>query len=94
MDDRDQGRSPDALRLVVDGVEFSIEYDPSQPGAYHYTRRTRPASGYGFTSRSSDHQRSTIARHIDAIRNFLAMCDPVTGYLEDDPDDDGSDDDQ
>lgn len=33
-----------------------------------------------------------MAAHLEVIRDFLDACDPVTGYLEDDPDDDGSDD--
>lgn len=83
--------SPDAFELTVDGVEFSVVYDPTQPGGYHYTRRTPPAYGYGFSSRRSDHTRSTVAEHEASIRNFLSMCDPETGYIEDDTDD-GSDD--
>jgi hypothetical protein len=29
---------------------------------------------------------------VTAIRSFLEMVDPVTGYIEEDPDDDGDDD--
>ena len=43
--------SPDRFRMTVNGAEFEVAYDPSQPGAYHYTRLTEPASGYGFTAR-------------------------------------------
>jgi hypothetical protein len=92
MDPSDAADSPDKLRLTVDGNIFDVVYDLTQPGAYHYTRRTGPAPGYGFTSGRSDHARSTIAEHVEAIRSFLAMLDPVTGYIEDDPDDDGEDD--
>ena len=88
----DAAVSPDTLRLSVDGVVFDVVYDLAQPGAYHYTRRTEPAAGSGFTSRRSDHARSTTAEHVNAIRSFLAMVDSVTGYIEDDPDDDGEDD--
>lgn len=84
--------SPDRFRLTVDGDAFDVAYDPTQPGAYHYTRLTGPAPGYGFTSRRSDYGRSTTAEHVQAIRSFLNMVDPATGYLEDDPDDDGEDD--
>ena len=89
MEPRDAADSPDTLTVTVDGDVFDVVYDPTQPGAYHYTRRTGPAPGYGFTSRRSDHARSTTAEHVEAIRSFLAMVDPVTGYIEDDPDDDG-----
>lgn len=76
-------RSPDAFDVTVEGIEFSVTYDVAQPGAYHYTRITPPAVGYGFTSRRSDHQRSTTEHHLEVIRGFPASCDPVTGYLED-----------
>ncbi|HTW16627.1 MAG TPA: hypothetical protein VMF51_15925 [Nocardioides sp.] len=73
-------------------MTFSVVYDPSQPGTYHYTRLPGesggPAVGYGLSSRRSDHQRETIAGHADAIRDFIAMVDPVTGYIEDDDDGD------
>lgn len=84
--------SPDSLELTVDGMVFSVAYDATQPGAYHYTRLPGipggPAVGYGFTSRRSDHRRQSTAAHVDAIRDFIAMVDPVTGYIEDDDDDD------
>lgn len=76
--------SPDRFRLTVDGDVFDVRYDDAQPGAYHYTRLTGPAPGYGFTSRRSDYGRSTEDQHIAAIRSFLAGVDPITGYMEDD----------
>jgi plasmid stability protein len=75
--------SPDRLRLTVDEV-VEVAYDPAQPGAYHYTRLTGPAPGYGFSVRRSDHARSTTAEHVERIRGFLSEVDPTTGYLEDD----------
>lgn len=84
--------SPDELRLTVDGVVFDVRYDLSQPGAYHYTRVTDPAAGYGFTSRMSTRTRRSTDAHVAAIRGFLEMVDPVTGYIEDDDEDDQSDD--
>ena len=92
VNDSDEVASPDAFDVTVDGIEFDVAYDPTQPGTYHYSRHTPPADDYGFTSRRSSHRRSTTAHHIEAIRDFLAGCDPVTGYMEDDPDSDGSDD--
>ena len=83
--------SYDQLRLTVDGEVFDVRYDPSQPGAYHYTRLTGPAPGYGFTSRRSDHGISSAAEHVDAIRSFLSLVDPVTGYVPDALDDDRGD---
>jgi hypothetical protein len=78
--------SPDRRRLTVDGEVFDVAYDPEQPGAYHYRRLTGPAPGYGFTVRKSTHARSTTAEHRARIRGFLEEVDPITGYLEDDPD--------
>ena len=60
--------SSDQLRLTFDGEVFDVRYDPSQPGAYHYTRLTGPAPGYAFTSRRSDHGKSSAAEHVDGQR--------------------------
>ncbi|WP_243057833.1 hypothetical protein [Nocardioides sp. SR21] len=80
--------SPDAFEVTVDGFEFSVRYDLSQPGAYHYTRLAGapggPAVGYGFTSRGSDGRRRTTDQHVESIRGFLDAVDPATGYIEDD----------
>lgn len=70
--------------MTVDGDVFQIDYDVTQPGAYHYSRLTGPAPGYGFTSRSSTLERRTRAHHVASIRAFLQAVDPVTGYIEDD----------
>ena len=83
--------TPDQQRLTVDGEIFEVRCDPTQPGAYHYTRLTGPAPGYGFTSRRSDHGKSSTDDHVDAIRSFLGLVDPVTGYLPDEPDGDHDD---
>ena len=80
------------MRLTVDGEVFDVAYDPEQPGAYHYIRLTGPAPGYGFSTRRSDHVRSTRAEHVERIQGFLAEIDPTTGYLWDDPAEIGEDD--
>ncbi len=80
------------MRLTVDGQVFDVAYDPEQPGTYHYRRLTGPAPGYGFSIRRSDHVRSTTAKHVERIRGFLDAVDPITGYIEDDPDELGEDD--
>jgi len=84
--------TPDRFRLTVDGADFSVAYDASQPGAYHYIRLAGPAVGgpavgYGFTSRRFDFGKSTTDEHVEAIRRFLSMVDPVSGYIEDDDED-------
>ena len=91
MDRSPRELSPDRLQLTVDGEVFDVRYDPSQPGAYSYTRLTGPAPGYGFSSRRSDHARSTTHEHVEAIRTFLKMVNPVTGYIEDAPADNQGD---
>jgi len=98
VENNQQDLSPDYLELTVDGMAFSVAYDASQPGTYHYARLPGapggPAVGYGFTSGRSDHQRETTAAHIEAIRDFISMVDPVTGYIEDDEDGEDSADDE
>lgn len=76
--------SLDHFQLKVDGELFQIDYDLTQPGAYHYSRLTGPAPGNGFTSRTSTFGRRTLAHHTASIRAFLQAVDPLTGYIEDD----------
>jgi hypothetical protein len=91
--------SSDQLELTVDGMIFSVAYDPSQPGSCNYTRLPGVpgvpggpggpgghAVDYGSSSRRSDHQRETLAAHAEGIRDFIAMVDPVTGYIKDEDD--------
>lgn len=78
--------SPDSFRLTIEGELFDVAYDLTQPGTYHYRRLSGPAPGYGFTSRRSDHVRSTITEHMSNVRAFLADVNPLTGYLEDSQD--------
>ncbi|HTW13991.1 MAG TPA: hypothetical protein VMF51_02620 [Nocardioides sp.] len=96
--DRDaDAPSADNLHVTVDGFDFAITYDASQPGTYHYTRLpggcsgcSGPAVGYGFSGGRSDGQRLPRAAHVDSIRDFLAMVDPVSGYIEDTNEEDDS----
>ena len=87
VEHHEQDPSQGYIELTVDGMAFSVTYDASQPGAYHYTRLPGvpggPAVGYGFTSRRSDHGRQSTAAHVAAIRDFISMVDPVGGYIED-----------
>ena len=69
-----------------------MAYDPAGPGAYHYSWANGINDGYGFSSRRSDHARSTVANHEVDVRDFLAAVDPATGYIKDDPEEvDGED---
>lgn len=94
MESKEQDLSPDYLELIVDGFAFSVAYDASQPGTYHYTRLPGapggPAVDYGFTSGRSDRQRESTEAHIEAIQDFISVVDPATGYIED-TDEDGED---
>jgi hypothetical protein len=93
--DRDaDAPSADSFHVTVDGFDFAIASDASQPGTYHYTRLPGasggPAVGYGFSGGRSDGQRLPRAAHVDSIRDFLAMVDPVSGYIEDTSEEDDS----
>jgi hypothetical protein len=74
--------SPDRFQLTVDDEIFEVARDLSQPGAYHYTWLTGRNPGYGFGG--LEPAGVTTADHVASIRNFLAMVDPTTGYIEDD----------
>lgn len=75
--------APDRQRLTVDGELFEVDYDSTQPGAYHFVWLTGPNPGYGFTTRVSSHTRQPQRVLIDSIVAFLAQVDPQTGYIED-----------
>lgn len=75
--------APDHGELIVDGENFDVSYDVSQPGAYHLTWLTGPNPGYGFTTRATSHTRMARQQLIDQIRGFLQQIDPGTGYIED-----------
>jgi predicted kinase len=70
------------LRLVVDGEEFSVT--TRGHGQYGYSWTSGPNRGYGFTSFTTDRSPIPAARHARAVRDFLAMIDPATGYIEED----------
>jgi hypothetical protein len=69
-----------ALTLEVDGEVFALR--PDQQGATHYTWVSGPNPGYGFSL--SPTPNLSLDEHRAHIRDFLAMIDPATGYIEDD----------
>ncbi|MBL8931230.1 MAG: hypothetical protein JNL54_14015 [Kineosporiaceae bacterium] len=72
-------RAAPASQLECDGEIFEVR--PDEFGGAHYTWRSGPNPGYGFsTSPSSD----DVEQHQTNIRSFLSMIDPRTGYIEDD----------
>jgi hypothetical protein len=70
------------VRVIVDGEVFDVTTQPDRPGQYHYAWISGPNPDYGFSSASSDGRLSSMVDHEEAIRNFLALVDPVTGYIE------------
>lgn len=68
----------DGRRLEVDGEEFVVRRGVE--GGTHYHWVSGPNSNYGF---SSSYAGDGIDEHVHAIRGFLAMVDPATGYIGD-----------
>jgi catechol 2,3-dioxygenase-like lactoylglutathione lyase family enzyme len=77
------GTAPDHQRLTVNGELFEVNYDPDQPGAYHFVWLSGPNPGYGFTTRVSSHRRQPQQLLIDSATGFLEQVDPQTGFIED-----------
>lgn len=73
---------PAAFTLDVDGEQFVVHPSSDDGAAYYYDWLSGPNRGYGFSS--SGPPNPTLARHRDAIRGFLSMIDPNTGYIADD----------
>ena len=69
-------------RVQVDGEVFDVAAERDRPGQYHYTWVSGPNPGYGFASGTSDGREMSRVELEAAIRNFLAMVDPGTGYIE------------
>ncbi|HEY7043914.1 MAG TPA: hypothetical protein VH419_09635 [Nocardioidaceae bacterium] len=72
----------DVVRMDVDGEEFDVSERPDRTGEYHFDWVSGPNAGYGFTTATSDHSELDQAELEEAIREFLAMVDPETGYIE------------
>lgn len=79
---------PDSIRtfaLEVDGEQFAVRVVVDPATGYTdtgYTWLSGPNRGYGFgTGGPPD---PSLEEHQQRIREFLAMVDPTTGYIEDD----------
>jgi hypothetical protein len=70
------------VRVIVDEEVFDVTTQPDHPGHYHYAWISGPNLDYGFSAASSDGRPSTMVDHEEAIRNFLSLVDPETGYIE------------
>ncbi len=82
MADEASVESDSTITLEVDGEVFDV-IPAGGPGAYHYTWKSGPNEGYGFSSALSIPRPLSREEHRQGIRNFLDMIDPRTGYIED-----------
>jgi hypothetical protein len=69
-----------SLTLEVDGQMFALR--PTESGGTDYTWLSGPNPGYGFGV--SPTPNLSLGEHMENIRDFLAIVDPITGYTEDD----------
>jgi hypothetical protein len=68
-----------SLTLDDDGQTFALRSD--EFGGTDYTWLNGPNPGYGFGA--SPTTGLSLDEHVRNIREFLAMIDPATGYIED-----------
>jgi hypothetical protein len=79
---------PDNVRtfaLEVDGEQFAVRLVVDPATGYTdtaYTWLSGPDKGYGFGAGGPP--QPSLEEHQQRIREFLAMVDPTTGYIEDD----------
>ena len=79
---------PDSQRtfaLEVDGEQFAVRLVVDPATGYTdvgYTWSSGPNEGYGFGGGGPSNP--SLEEHRQRIREFLAMVDPNTGYIEDD----------
>lgn len=78
--DTEEAADVTPLTIDVDGESFALR--PNEFGGTDYTWLSGPNSGYGFGV--SPTPNLSIDEHMENIRDFLALVDPTTGYIEDD----------
>ena len=69
-----------SLTVEVHGEMFAVR--PNEFGGADYTWLTGPNPGYGFGV--SPTTNLSLNEHMANIRGFLAIVDPITGYIEGD----------
>ena len=77
--------SVNTFALDVDGEQFDVHLAADPATGYtdtSYTWLSGPNEGYGFGIGGSPSP--SLEEHRRRIREFLAMVDPTTGYIEDD----------
>jgi hypothetical protein len=78
--DGPEGRpGPVLFTLDVDAEQFAVRQ--AAEGGWTYEWLTGPNDGYGFTA--SGPLALSTEEHQDAVRAFLGMIDPATGYIAD-----------
>ena len=70
---------PVLFTLEVDGELFAVREGGDGGTAYDWL--SGPNAGYGFGSSGSPSR--SAEEHREAIRTFLALIDPATGYVGD-----------
>lgn len=79
------GADVPSFTLEVDGEQFVVRMVVDPATGYTdtaYTWLSGPNEGYGFGAGGPPNP--SREEHRQAIREFLAMVDPTTGYIEDD----------
>jgi len=77
---RPETEGPADVTLEVDGEMFAVR--ANERGGTDYTWLSGPNPGYGFGV--SPTTKPSLDAHTENIRDFLAIVDPITGYIEDD----------
>ncbi|MGN9775373.1 hypothetical protein ACTMS0_06300 [Micromonospora sp. H33] len=68
------------VMVTVDGQDFRIRERAEEPGTYDFDWLNGPHDyGFGISGGSA----MSLPEMKEAIRTFLAMIDPATGYIED-----------
>ncbi|WP_171167416.1 hypothetical protein [Streptomyces sp. I05A-00742] len=67
--------SGEAVRLSVDGQEFTVRARPDEPGVYDFDWTNGPA-GQGFSSATSDGSPMSPDELRAAVRNYIETYDP------------------
>jgi len=76
-------RTSDGRTLVVDGETFVVRPPGWRGGTgTSFDWVSGPNPDYGFFVAPNDGHELSEADCVDAIREFLAHVDPITGYLE------------
>ncbi|MER7461196.1 MBL fold metallo-hydrolase [Micromonospora sp. NPDC126480] len=76
----------DPVLLTVDGQDFRVRVRADSPGSYDFDWLSGPHDyGFGVSGRADPPR--TRAEMEEHIRAFLAMIDPATGYIQEQPPD-------